>query len=225
MEATAAGLAAFDAGGNAVDAALAAAVTLAVVAPHMCGVGGDLFALVREPGGPDRGRERQRRGAPALVDVDASGATAPSCPSTARYTVTVPGAVSGWWQLALHWSERGFAAAFGAAIGLARDGVPVSRTLAEDLAAEAPRLLQDPGLAEVSSREGARWARATLVQPALARTLETIAEAGPPPVYGGVIGLAIADHSPRSDRRCVEDLSAHEAELDSPLRSATGTST
>ncbi len=140
-------------------------------------------------------------------------------PEHGPLTVTVPGAVSGWWQLAFHWSERGFAAAFGAAIGLARDGVAVSRTLAEDLAAEAPRLLEDPGLAAVFSSGGRPLGEGDrLVQPALARTLETIAEAGPPSVYRGVIGLAIADHlSALGSAMRLEDLSAHEAELDSPL--------
>jgi gamma-glutamyltranspeptidase/glutathione hydrolase len=218
VDATAAGLAAFDAGGNAVDAALAAATTLAVVAPHMCGVGGDLFALVREP----EGRTvvvNASGAAPALVDVDEIRREHSAMPPHGPLTVTVPGAVSGWWQLGFHWSELGFAAAFGAAIGLARDGVAVSRTLAEDLSAEAPRLLEDAGLAGVFSsggrplREGDR-----LVQPALARTLETIAEAGPPSVYRGVIGLALADHlAGLGSAMRLEDLSAHEAELDSPL--------
>ena len=58
-------MAAFEAGGTAVDAALAAAITLAVVYPHMCGVGGDLFALVQAMDGQ-------------TIALNASGAAAAS---------------------------------------------------------------------------------------------------------------------------------------------------
>ena len=61
--------AAFAAGGNAVDAALHAAVTLAVVSPHMCGVGGDLFALVQNPDGKLVAIDSSGR-APAAADAD-----------------------------------------------------------------------------------------------------------------------------------------------------------
>jgi len=67
--ATEAGAVAFERGGNAVDAALAAAVTLAVSYPHNCGVGGDLFALVQRPDGATIAVNASGR-APAAADPD-----------------------------------------------------------------------------------------------------------------------------------------------------------
>src|SRR3712207_1652652 len=92
---------------------------LAVVYPHMCGVGGDLFALVREPDG-------------RLVVVNASGAApaAVDAPTLARvhgemplygpHTVTVPAAVSGWATLASSWSALGLRSALEPAIEIGR---------------------------------------------------------------------------------------------------------
>ncbi len=217
-EATAAGVDAFEAGGNAVDAALAAATTLAVVAPDMCGVGGDLFALVREPQG--RIVVLNASGAtPALVDVEAVRREHAEMPEHGPLTVTVPGAVAGWWQLALRWSERGFAPAFERAVALARVGVPVSRGLAGSLAADTARLLADPGMAGVfGGSNGPLREGDPLVQPALAHTLETIAAAGPSRMYRGVIGIAVADHlRSLGSSMALEDLSAFEPDLDAPL--------
>src|SRR6476646_25546 len=87
-------------GGNAIDAAIAAAAALTVVYPHQCSLGGDLFALVRQPGG-------------AIVCVNASGryGSAPTelprdvvsgqlqMPVTGPLSVSVPGCVSGWERL------------------------------------------------------------------------------------------------------------------------------
>jgi gamma-glutamyltranspeptidase/glutathione hydrolase len=218
VEATSAGLGAFDAGGNAVDAALAAAVTLAVAYPHMCGVGGDLFALVREPGG--RTVVLNASGAaPAAVDVEAIRRSYGTMPERGPHTVTVPGAASGWWRLARDWSALGFTPAFEAAIEFARKGVQVARSLADDLALCGEAASLDPAFAEVFAPAGRPLAQGeTLVQRALARTLEAIAESGPGLLYGGEVGAAIArDLSGLGSAMTLEDLAAHEPEPCSPL--------
>jgi gamma-glutamyltranspeptidase/glutathione hydrolase len=219
VEATAAGLDAFDGGGNAVDAALAAATTLAVVYPHMCGVGGDLFALIHEPDG--RTVVLNASGAaPAASDIDSLARQYDAMPVTGPHPVTVPGAVSGWWQLGTRWSDLGFARAFTRAISLARDGAPVARSLADSLTWHREQILADPGLRDVYTRDGETLhAGATLLQRALARTLETIVDVGPEALYGGEIGAAIADQlASLGGVMTIDDLAAHDAELDSPLK-------
>jgi gamma-glutamyltranspeptidase/glutathione hydrolase len=219
VEATRAGAAAFDAGGNAVDAALAAATTLAVVYPHMCGVGGDLFALVREP----EGRivvVNASGAAPAAVDAAWLERVHGEMPQSGPHAVTVPGAVSGWASLAEHWSALGFARALAPAIAAAREGIPVASSLAETLTWGRERYAADPGLASVLFPGGEPLPEgATLAQPALAATLSTIAREGPDAVYGGSVGEAIADHlTSLGAVMTVDDLAAHAVELDSALR-------
>ena len=119
--ATQSGEAAFAAGGNAVDAALAAACALTVVYPHMCAVGGDVMALVHDG---------------AAHAVNGSG-RAPRAAPAGKYPVprsvdaiTVPGAVSAWQTIAERWGIRPLAAALKEAAELARGGVPIARSLA-----------------------------------------------------------------------------------------------
>jgi gamma-glutamyltranspeptidase/glutathione hydrolase len=217
LDATAAGLEAFDEGGNAVDAALAAATALAVVYPHMCGVGGDLFALVRQADG--RAVALNASGAaPADVDVETIRAAHPAMPERGPLAVTVPGAVSGWWELASRWSRLGFARAFARAIDLAREAATAA-DLAGDLGVDGGRLLRDPGLRGVFAPHGRPLAPGEpLVQPALARTLETLADEGPSALYGGAIGRTLVDHlRGLGSAMSVEDLRAHRAELADPL--------
>ena len=90
--ATEAGAVAFERGGNAIDAALAAAVTLAVSYPHNCGVGGDLFALVQRPDGETIAINASGR-APAGVDPGALRARhGTTMPESGPDPITVPGA-------------------------------------------------------------------------------------------------------------------------------------
>jgi gamma-glutamyltranspeptidase len=221
--ATRAGAAAFDAGGNAVDAALAAATTLAVVYPHMCGVGGDLFALVREP----EGRivvVNASGAAPAAVDPATLARVHDEMPLYGPHAVTVPGAVSGWAALAADWSALGLERALAPAIAAAADGTPVASSLAETLAWGADRYASDPGLASVFFPGGQPLAEgAELRQPALAATLTTIASDGPEAIYGGDVGDALADHlTSLGAAMTVDDLAAHAVERDSALSARFG---
>lgn len=215
--ATEAGLAAFDAGGNAIDAALAAATTLAIVYPHMCGVGGDLFALVQEPDGRTIALNASGA-APSGIDPDRIRREHGGMPTHGPLTITVPGAVSGWAVLAERWSRLGLARALEPAIAAAREGVPVARSLAASLAEGEERLRADPGLAAVFFPDGPLAVGELLADQALAATLEALRERGPSALYGGPVGARLVEGlralgSPMTP----DDLARHEPELDSPL--------
>ena len=217
--ATEAGAAAFERGGNAIDGALAAAVTLAVSYPHNCGVGGDLFALVQRPDGTTIAINASGR-APAGVDPDALRARyGTTMPESGPDPITVPGAVSGWAALHAEGARLPWNEAFGGAIALAHGGVTVARSTAGALEENAERYASDPGLAGVFFAGGAPLPRRTLVrQPALGNTLQLLATDGPSALYGGPIGERYAAGlravgSPMT----VGDLAAHSADIVAPV--------
>lgn len=210
--------AAFANGGNAVDAALHAAVTLAVVYPHMCGAGGDLFALVQNPDGKLVAIDSSGR-APAGADPEGLRAVyGTSMPDAGPATVTVPGAIGGWDALhdqgaALPWRE-----AFGAGIEAA-EGFPVSRDLARSITRRAEELRSDPGFAEVFFAGGVPSEGDGLVQAALARTLRILAEEGADSFYAGEVGARfVAGLRTLGAPISAEDLVSHAADLLPPLR-------
>jgi len=187
--ATDAAVAAFERGGNALDAALAAAAVLTVTYPHNCALGGDLFALVRSPGGE-------------TVSVNASGPAGSGAdrqalratrgmPITGAQTVTVPGLVAGWERIHGLGARRAWADAIEPAIEYAESGFTVPPGLA-DAIAEAT--MSDRGMADVFAPRGRRLgAGERLHQPALARTLGAIAADGAAAFYEGPIARRIAD--------------------------------
>ena len=217
--ATEAGAVAFERGGNALDAALTAAVTLAVSYPHNCGVGGDLFALVQRPDGQTVAINASGR-APAGVNTQTLRATyGTHMPEFGPDTVTVPGAVSGWSALheegaRLPWSE-----AFGAAIALAYGGVAVSRSLSRELERDAARLRADGGVREVFFAQGQPLPRCALLrQPALGSSLEMLASDGPGALYGGTLGERYAAGlRAAGSPMTIQDLASHTFDLVPPL--------
>jgi len=223
-DATAAGLAAFAAGGNALDAALAAAATLCVTYPHNCALGGDLFALVRTPAGATTSVNASGPAAAAADAAALRAGGAATMPIAGPESITVPGLVAGWEALHGLGAALPWAAALEAATGHADDGFAIGRSLAGAIAGQAGAIAADPGLRALLLPDGRPLgAGATLRQPALAATLRTLAAEGPRAFYDGPLaerltaGLAAA-----GCRLAAADLAGFRAELTAPLRRRCG---
>jgi gamma-glutamyltranspeptidase / glutathione hydrolase len=175
--ATRAGLRAIERGGNAVDAALAAAAVLCVAEPMATGVGGDAFALVRRDGslyGLDAA-------GPAPRDADPAAPVAQKGPRS----VTVPGAVAGWVELAERFGRFGLDSSLADAVDAAERGIAVGSVTASAWARSEP-----PPELQPARRAGERFR-----WPELATTLRAIAAEGPDAVYRGPIARGIAGAS------------------------------
>jgi gamma-glutamyltranspeptidase / glutathione hydrolase len=122
-----------EAGGNAVDAAIAGAVLLGICEPQMTGLGGDCFALIKPPGGDDvialNGSGRAPRGLSAQALRD-RGCTS-IAPGSVE-AVTLPGAVDAFCRLSKDWGRLGMAETLAPAIRYADEGVPVAPRVASD---------------------------------------------------------------------------------------------
>jgi gamma-glutamyltranspeptidase/glutathione hydrolase len=214
-----AGAEAFARGGNALDAALAAATTLAVVYPHMCGIGGDLFALVHHPN--DRVTAINASGkAPAEADAQSMRAEyGDRMPARGPATVTVPGAVSGWSLLHQLGGRLAWRDSFDRAVSAAGRGVPAARDLAATLAVDRDLFGEDPGLREIFFRDGAPIQEGTtFAQNALAQTLEAIAHQGPDALYKGEVGRDyVAGLRRRGVPITTDDLADHRALATIPI--------
>ncbi len=178
-------------GGNAVDAAVAAALVQCVVEPQMVGIGGDCFALVSEPDGTIYGLNASGR-APAAADADrlrAAGVTEIS--DRSPHSVTVPGAVRGFEALVERFGRRGLDAALATAINLAANGFAVAPKVARDWA-QAEDLGRHAGAARHLLPDGKVPVAGQVVAfPALAATMKAIAEGGSARFYEGEIAADI----------------------------------
>lgn len=183
-----AGLAILRAGGNAADAAVAASAVLAVTTQHMCGMGGDLFALVHTPGDaePATLNASGRAGSGAdPVRLRAEGhALMP--PAGDIRAVPVPGCVDGWLSLHERFGRLPLADVLEPARSYAADGFPASPILA----VVAARVAVLPGGADFAA---ATHAGAIVRRPGVARTLDAIISDGRAGFYGGEFGKGLTD--------------------------------
>jgi gamma-glutamyltranspeptidase len=215
-----AGMRVLEDGGTALEAAVAADAVLCVVYPHMCSIGGDLFAVVHR-----RGRSVVINGsgrAPAALDDEAISAARQDRTRWLRgpHTMTVPGTVAAWQELA-DLGDGALGPLLEPAIALAASGCPVAPSLARALQAERALLAADPGCrAVLLGDDGSAPAAGTVLrQPALAATLRTIAQDGAGDFYRGALAQQIAAGLAQlGSTLTADDLAAHHSTLEQPLR-------
>lgn len=212
-----AGLQVLAAGGNAIDAALAAAACLTVVEPTMNGVGGDLFALVWD-GAQLHGLNASGRAPRAWSPSRFAGRT--SMPELGWDSVTVPGAVSGWAALHQRFGSRPFADLLGAAVSYAEGGFLVTPQVAA-LWAEAPARFA--GFAEFSrvflANGKAPVPGCTVKFPELGQSLREIGETAGESFYRGRLAARIAAAAIAEGGALDEgDLATHAASWVAPLQ-------
>jgi gamma-glutamyltranspeptidase/glutathione hydrolase len=188
-----AGLQALKQGGNAVDAALATAITLTIVEPISNGIGSDAFVILWD------GKQ--------LHGLNASG-RAPAgwtpeyfskydkMPQRGWDTVTVPGAVGAWVELSKRFGKLPFERLFESAVEYAEGGYLVSPFVASRWAQQLPELRNQPGFAEAFMPDGRAPGPGELFQiPEAGRTLRRIAETKGEAFYRGDLAERIEAHS------------------------------
>jgi gamma-glutamyltranspeptidase/glutathione hydrolase len=184
-------------GGNAVDAAVAAAAAMTIVEPCSNGLGSDAFCILwdgRELHGLNASGRAPRAWTPEYFRRK-HGADAKAPPRRGWDAVTVPGAISAWVTLSERFGKLPFADLLAPAIEIAERGYAVPVVVQDKwrLASEVPDLASQPGFAEVFLP----WGRAPKVgelfrMPGAARALRAIGDSKGAAFYGGEIGAAIA---------------------------------
>ncbi|MDX2201187.1 MAG: gamma-glutamyltransferase [Hyphomicrobiaceae bacterium] len=176
------------AGGNAVDAAIAAAAVLCVVEPAMTGIGGDCFAIMHKPGRKKLiALNASGRAPKAATPAFFAGKGVKAFETTSVHSVTVPGAIDGWCTLHGDYGSLPFERLLEPAIELADKGFVVAPRVAADWANGA-RKLTGPG-ARLNLLKDGKPPRAGEVMrfAALARTLKRIAKEGRAGFYEGEV--------------------------------------
>ncbi|MCC7129838.1 MAG: gamma-glutamyltransferase [Anaerolineae bacterium UTCFX2] len=211
-------------GGNAADAAVAAAAALNVCEPFSTGLGGDCFALFYSA---QTGRisamngSGRAPGALTLERVRSEGFSA-GLPPRHPYTVTVPGACAGWSDLIERHGKLSLREVLQPAIQLAEEGFPVAPLTADnwaDLAQEA--LKPELGGQELTIEGRAPRAGEVFRNPGLAEALTRIAEGGKQAFYTGELARLIVQ-AVRAAEGCLDesDLAAHQTTWETPIHTS-----
>ena len=186
------------AGGNAVDAAVAAAAVLGVTEPYSCGIGGGGFMVIRTPGGKVTTID-SREESPAAMRPDSfleNGV--PLSFNEARYSglsAGVPGTVAGWDRALRQYGTQSLSKTLQQGIDTARDGFTVDQTFVDQTNPNIDWFNDHPATEEIYlDPDGtARDVGTTLRNPDLARTYERIAKLGTKGFYRGAVADAMVE--------------------------------
>jgi gamma-glutamyltranspeptidase/glutathione hydrolase len=205
------------AGGNAADAAVAIAFTLAVTYPEAGNIGGGGFATVLFDGKADflDYRERAPASATAGMYLDPAGKVIPDASTVGAGAAGVPGTVAGLWELHHRFGRLTWQADLAPAIRYAEQGFPVSRMIVDERNSRAAGLR---GRTNFLTYFGRLADGDTFRQPELAATLKRIAENGPRGFYAGrTAALLVAEMARSYGHITAADLEAYRAVWRKPL--------
>jgi gamma-glutamyltranspeptidase/glutathione hydrolase len=219
--AVAAGLEILAQGGNAADAAVATAAALNVTEPTSTGIGGDAFALYYQAASGRVTALNASGRAPASLTLErlANEGFGAELPPFHPYTITVPGACSGWCDLVERHGRLRMGQVLAPAIRLAEEGFPVAPTTAYAWERGARHQLATALNGHELTIDG-RGPRAGEVfrNPSLARTFRAVAQDGKSAFYRGEIAAAIAAVVQQAGGcLTVDDLAVHTATWDEPI--------
>lgn len=208
------------AGGNAVDAAIAANAVLGLVEPTGNGIGGDLFAIVwNAESGQLYGLNASGR-SPRSLNLDYFTENGyENIPAYGPLPVSVPGCVDGWFELNKKFGSMKMDEILQPAINYAREGFPVTELIAYHWAGGARALSHFPNVTEVYMPGGQAPAKGEIFKnPHLANTLEKIGKEGRDAFYKGAIARTIdAFFKEQGGFLSYEDLASHTSEWVEPV--------
>ena len=215
-----AGLDLIKAGGNAIDAAIAASATLQVVYPFVCGLGGDVFMLIYDAkSGKLYGLNGSGRSAQTATLERYAELGYTTMPVYGIHAVTVPGCASGWNAAMQRFGRLGLAAALAPAISYAEEGFAIGPGLHAALTAGNMRAEMERSWRAHFLPDGTVPPLGAVMRfPTLARTLRTIASSGVEAFYHGEIAEQIAAFFAKEGGLISRaDLAAHQSEWVTPL--------
>ncbi|MBV9850501.1 MAG: gamma-glutamyltransferase [Armatimonadetes bacterium] len=203
------------AGGNALDAAVAMGVALAVMEPHNSHLGGDVFLQYWDAGARKLSALNGSGAAPSGATIAAMGG---QVPLRGVRAASVPGAVGGWLTALARWGALTAAEALAPAIALAEDGYALPQWQAALLQAHQNLWDEYPESGAALIPDNLQPG-ATLYQPTLAHTLRRIAEGGRAAFYEGEFAEKLVAHSEANGGFFTrEDLANHQSVISEPIR-------